>query len=149
MISIEDRTDLRLNLHRLKIVQEDVSGTESNFACMSAISWNHVLNGYDSEGWKRVIVNDREYIIKKDTFSFVDCKKAACNRLPICNQKQIQGERSIERKKFLVVRRRFNQQPGVDFYKTFGLAVRLSTIRLLLVLCLQLNLKIQQVDIFM
>lgn len=40
----------------------------------------------------------------------------------------------------------FNQQPGLDFYDTFSLVIKITTIRLVLSLVLHFNWKIEQLD---
>ena len=46
-----------------------------------------------------------------------------------------------------MVAKRFNQRPGIDFTETFAPVARLSSVRLLLSLSAQFNMKVHQLDI--
>src|SRR5262249_6460758 len=54
---------------------------------------------------------------------------------------------SIERYKARLVAKGFTQRPGFDFFETFSPTFRMASLRLILALCAQHNLKMHSVDI--
>lgn len=57
------------------------------------------------------------------------------------------SKRNVARYKVELVANGFNQWPCLDFYDTFSIVIKMTTIRLVLSLALHFNWRIQQLDV--
>ena len=54
-------------------------------------------------------------------------------------QAQINSDGSIARYKAKLVAKGFHQQPGIDYFETFSLVIKLATVRLVLAIVVSCN----------
>lgn len=66
------------------------------------------------------------------------------SRIALKNKYKVNG--FLQRMKARLVAQGFSQKPGVHFNQTFSLVARLSSIRLVIALAVQYNMKIHQID---
>lgn len=72
-------------------------------------------------------------------------REVICSRFVLRNKLNQDG--TVEQRKARLVARGFSQLPGVDFDETFAPVVRLNSIRIVLSLAAQCNMKIHQLDV--
>lgn len=112
------------------------------------IPWNQALQGPDAIEWKESILTEIECLVKNDTWNITDCPKnhdvIGCRTI-LRNKYKPDG--TIDKRKTRVVAQEFSQRPGIDYHNTFAPVARLSSVRLLMVLAIQLDLKVRQLDI--
>lgn len=87
-------------------------------------------------------------ILKNNTWKLVECpkdKEIIGSRIVLRNKYSADGR--LERRKARVVAQGFSQRPGIHFKETFAPVARLSTIRLLISLAIQFDMKVRQFDV--
>ena len=100
------------------------------------------------EAWRKAISTKIEMIEKNDTWELV-------NRLfdkPVIGVKWVYKTKlnldgSMQKSKARLVVNGYFQKPGVDFNETFALVARLDTIRTLIALAAQKELRLFQLDV--
>jgi len=128
----------------------DKSNNESTeeFANIAEIPWNHALQGPDAVEWKEAILTEIECLVKNDTWNIIDRPKnydvIGCRTIL---RSKYKPDGSIDKRKARVVAQGFSQRPGIDYHDTFAPVARLSSVRLLMALAVQLDLKVHQLDI--
>lgn len=101
-----------------------------------------------SEEWHEAIKNEIKSHVKNETWILVnkeEGKKTIGCKMVLKNKLNSDG--SLERKKVRLVARGFAQRPNIDFIKTFAPVAKLSSIRLLLGIAAEEQLKISQLDV--
>ncbi|KAK2578606.1 hypothetical protein KPH14_001023 [Odynerus spinipes] len=118
-------------------------GEETELAHVAEIPFNEAVGGPDSNEWRQAMVSEMKSIIMKDTWTLVDHPKdrqVIGSRVVLRNKYSQDGH--IERRKARVVARGFTQCPGIDFNETFAPVARLSSIRLMMALAAQHEMKV-------
>lgn len=70
-----------------------------------------------------------------------------CHRMSNVLRNKYDLDGHVERRKARLVARGFTQRPGIDYHDTFAPVARLGSMRLLLALAVEHNLKVCQMDI--
>lgn len=87
-------------------------------------------------------------IEKNHTWDLVECpKEKDIIGVKWVYKTKFNEEGSVQKYKARLVAKGYSQQPGIDFNETFAPVVRMETIRLLLALAAQLELKVYQLDV--
>jgi len=134
--------------------QENISGPDNesiaddeptdDFANIAEILWNQALQGPNAVEWKEAILTEIECLVKNDTWNIVDRPKSrdviGCRTI-LRNKCRPDG--TIDKRKARVVAQGFSQRPGLDYRDTFVPVARLSSVRLLIALAVQLDLKVR------
>ena len=120
---------------------------EANFA---HIDYHEALNEKNSEEWKESISEEVKQLIKNDTWDIIEKPSdhkpnIIDSKLVLTNKTDAQG--NVISRKARLVARAFAQVYGIDYFKTFAPVVRLECFRILIALAVQLDLKIDQMDI--
>lgn len=117
-------------------------------ANIAETSWDQALRGPDAVEWREAILTEIECLIKNNTWNIVDRPKdhrvIGC-RMVLRNKYRPDG--TIDKRKARVVAQGFSQRPGIDYHDTFAPVARLSSVRLLMALAVQFDLKVRQLDI--
>jgi len=102
----------------------------------------------NDEEWQEAIKNEIKAHLKNDTWTIIDKKKDSNvigYKMILKNKYNAKGE--IERKKARLVARGFSQIPGLEYKETYSPVAKLSSIRFLIGVSVEENLKINQMDI--
>lgn len=98
--------------------------------------------------WQDAILSEMISLLKNDVFEIVktDSKqKLVSNRLVLT--KKFKPDGSIDKFKARLVAKGFSQQYGVNYHDTFAPVARLESLRLVMALAAEYNLKVHQLDI--
>jgi hypothetical protein len=128
---------------------EDPRYEEIDFVmAASEIPFSEAIHGADKDEWKDAILSEIKSLVINDTWDVVDkpnhAKVVGC-RTVLRNKYAADG--TLDRRKARVVAKGFTQRPGIDFHDTFAPVARLSSLRLLVALAAEYNLKISQLDV--
>jgi len=102
----------------------------------------------DAKQWDKAIRTEIESIQKNNTWSLVNLPKGA--KLIRCKwifKKKYHPDGSIDKYKARLVAKCFTQKPNIDYFDTFALVTRISSIRVLLALTTTHKLVIHQMDV--
>ncbi|GJZ88331.1 zinc finger, CCHC-type containing protein [Tanacetum coccineum] len=98
--------------------------------------------------WKEAINNEMDSIMGNNTWVLADlppgCKPLGCKWI---FKKQLKVDGTIEKFKAKLVFHGFRQKSGMDYFDTYALVARISTIRLLIAMASFHNLIIHQMDV--
>ncbi|GJU98711.1 zinc finger, CCHC-type containing protein, partial [Tanacetum coccineum] len=98
--------------------------------------------------WKEAIQSEIDSIMHNDTWELTDlppgCKALGCKWIL---KRKMKVDGSIDKYKARLVIQGFRQKEGIDFFDTYALVARISTIRLLLALAAIHDLVIHQMDV--
>lgn len=102
----------------------------------------------NDDSWTEAIMSEIKAHLKNGTWEIVPKEKDA----NIVSSKMILKEKlgadgKVERKKARLVARGFSQTHGIDYHETYAPVSKLSTIRMLLALAAEKNLKLHQLDV--
>ena len=98
----------------------------------------------DAKQWDKAIRTEIESIQKNNTWTLVDFSKGA---KPGSLRKKYHPDGSIDKYKAKLVAKGFTQKPNIDYFDTFALVARISSIRVLLALAATHKLVIHQMDV--
>lgn len=118
----------------------DYDLSDTSFLCKESETYD--------EDWDEAIQNEIIAHIQNGTWEIVQKGK----EVNIIGNKMILKEKfnsdgTLERKKARLVARGFAQRPNIDFFETFAPVTKLSSIRLLLGIAAEENLKLTQLDV--
>ena len=106
------------------------------------------LTSPDAIFWKEAINDEMEYLISNRTWKLVDlppsCKTIGCKWVL---RKKLKPDGSIDKFKDRLVAKTFKQKDDLDFFDTFSLVTRITSIRLLIAIVAIVYLKIYQMDV--
>ena len=98
--------------------------------------------------WKEAINDEMEYLISNRTWKLVDlppsCKTIGCKWVL---RKKLKPDGSVDKFKDRLVAKSFKQKDDLDFFDTFSLVTRITSIRLLIAIVAIVYLKIYQMDV--
>ena len=98
--------------------------------------------------WKEVVNDEMESLISNRTWKLVDlllgCKTIGCKWI---FRKKLKLDGSIDKFKAKHVAKGFKQKTDLDFFDTFSLVTRITSIRLLIAIAAIFYLKIRQMDV--
>lgn len=129
---------------------ENVTSYEAEFATNAMeISFKEAVVGSDQEEWKDAIQTEIKNLVRNDTWKIVDkpagAKVLGC-RTVLWNK--YEPDRSLKCRKDVIARviaQGFAQRPRIDFnIDTFAPVARLSSLRLLVALSVEYDMRIQQ-----
>ena len=113
-------------------------------------SLEEALSSLDSRFWKEAISDEIDSIISNNTWKLVDlppgCKTIGCKWVL---GRKLKPNGSIEKFKARLVTKGFKQKEDIDFFVTFSLVTKVTSIRLLIVIAAIHNLMIHQMDVKM
>ena len=106
------------------------------------------LTSLDSIFWKDAINDEIESLISNRTQKLLDlppgCKTIGCKWVL---RKKLKPDGSIDKFKARLVAKGFKQKADLDFFDTFSLVTRITSIRLLIAIAAIFDLKIHQMDV--
>ena len=98
--------------------------------------------------WKEVVNDEMESLISNRTWKLVDlppsCKPIGCKWVL---RKKLKPVGSIDKFKARLVAKAFKQKADLDFFDTFSLIIRITSIILLITIAAIFYLKIHQMDV--
>nr|GFB27370.1 zinc finger, CCHC-type [Tanacetum cinerariifolium] len=98
--------------------------------------------------WKEAINDEMDFITGNNTCVLADlppgCKPLGCKWI---FKRKLKVDGTIEKFKARLVIQGFKQKSGIDYFDTYALVARISTIRLLIAMLLIHNLIIHQMDV--
>ncbi|GKC98799.1 zinc finger, CCHC-type containing protein [Tanacetum coccineum] len=98
--------------------------------------------------WKEAINDEMDSIMGNNTWVLADlppgCKPLGCKWI---FKRKLKVDGTIEKFKARLVIQGFKQKSGIDYFDTYALVARISTIRLLIAMALIHNLIIHQMDV--
>ena len=110
-----------------------------------------ISEAYASEGsdyWKEAVHSEMDSILANETWEITDrpygCKPIGCKWV---FKKKLRPDGTIEKYKARLVAKGYTQKEGEDFFDTYSLVARLTTIRVLLSLATSHGLLIHQMDV--
>ena len=106
------------------------------------------LNGPDKSKWTNAMEREMNSLSKNDVWDLVELPK---DRKPVGSKwvfkVKFDADRSVERYKARLVAQGYSQKPGLDYDKTFSPVVRFESLRTVIALALQNDLKLHQMDV--
>ncbi|GJY06806.1 zinc finger, CCHC-type containing protein, partial [Tanacetum coccineum] len=100
--------------------------------------------------WKEVINDDMDSIMGNNTWVLADlpsgCKPLGCKWI---FKRKLKVDGTVEKFNARLVIQGFKQKSGIDYFDTYALVARISTIRLLIAIALSHSLIIHQMDVKM
>ena len=106
-------------------------------------SYNEAMTSLDAPLWKETIDSEIESIMHNHTWEIIELPLGA--KTIVCKwifKRKLKSYGSIEKYKAHLVAKCFKQKKGVDYFDTFALVTRISSIRVLIALALVHNLMI-------
>jgi hypothetical protein len=102
----------------------------------------------DADYWKEAVRSEMDSIMSNGTWEVVErpygCKPVGCKWVL---QKKLRPDGTIDKYKAKLVAKGYTQKEGVDFFDTYSLVARLTTIRVLLSLAASHGLLVHQIDV--
>ena len=102
----------------------------------------------DCEFWKKAVNDEIDLLISNKTWKLVDlppgCKTIDCKWVL---RKKLKPYGTIDKIKARLVAKGFRQRADIDFFDTFSLVTRITSIRLLIAVAAIHDLKIRQMDV--
>ena len=139
------------NLRRSKRQRKETSYEDDFYTYLirnEPLSFSEVISAPDAKHWDKAIRTEIDSINKNNTWILVDLPKGA---KPIgCKwifKKKYHPDGSIEKYKARLVAKGFSQKPNIDYFDTFALVTRISSIWMLLALASIHRLVIHQMDV--
>ena len=98
--------------------------------------------------WKEAVNDEMKSLISNRTWKLLDlplgCKTIGCKWVL---RKKLKSDGSIDKFKARLVAKGFKQKADLDFFDTFSLVTRITSIRLLISIAAIFDLKIHQMDV--
>jgi len=112
----------------------------------SEIPFIQAVTGSDGDEWRNAVYDEIKSLVRNDTWELVD-RRNGTKVIGCCTvlRNEYKADRKLERKKVRVVAKGFAQRPGIDFHDTFAPVARLSSLRTLMAVAV--DMQILQFDI--
>ncbi|GJV11570.1 zinc finger, CCHC-type containing protein [Tanacetum coccineum] len=111
-------------------------------------TFDEVMKSQDVTFWKEAINDEMGFIMDNNTWVLADlppgCKPLGCKWI---FKRKLKVDGTIEKFKEKLVIQGFKQKSGIDYFDTYSLVARSSTIRLLIAMTSIHNLIIHQMDV--
>ncbi|GJX04760.1 zinc finger, CCHC-type containing protein [Tanacetum coccineum] len=111
-------------------------------------TFDEAMKSQDVAFWKEAINDEMDSIMGNNTWVLTDlppgCKPLGCKWI---FKRKLKVDGTVEKFKARLVIQGFKQKSGIDYFDTYDLVARLSTIRLLIALASIHNLIIHQMDV--
>jgi hypothetical protein len=102
----------------------------------------------DADDWKEAVCSEIDSILSNETWELVDrpygCKPMGCKWM---FKKKFRSDGTIDKYKTMLVAKGYTQKEGEDFFDTYSLVARLTTIHVFLSLATSHGLLVHQMDI--
>jgi hypothetical protein len=102
----------------------------------------------DVDDWKEAVRSEMDSILSNGTWELVDrpygCKPTGCEWV---FKKKLRPDGTIDKYKVSLVAKGYTQKEGEDFFDTYSLVARLTTIHVLLSLATSHGLLVHQIDV--
>ncbi|KAL0298456.1 UNVERIFIED_CONTAM: Retrovirus-related Pol polyprotein from transposon TNT 1-94 [Sesamum radiatum] len=112
------------------------------------ITFKDAMASSEAKQWKEAIKSEMDSIVSNRTWVLVDlppgCTTIGCKWI---FKKKLKPDGTIDKFKARLVAKDFKQKEGIDYFDTYFLVARLTTIRVLMALTLVYNLSIHQMDV--
>ena len=112
------------------------------------LTLKEALSSHDSIFWKEAVNDEMESLISNKTWKLVDlppgCKTIGCKWVL---RKKLKPDGSIDKYKARLVAKGFKQLEGLEFFDTYYLVTRITSIRLLVAMAAIFDLQIHQMDV--
>lgn len=111
------------------------------------VTVTEALDGPEKDQWRAAMVQEYESFIENDAWQVVDAPEGA--NIVECKwvfKRKINSDNSVRHRARLVAKG-FSQKLGIDYEETYSPVVRHSTLRLLIALAVNLDLKIYHYDV--
>nr|GEX02203.1 zinc finger, CCHC-type [Tanacetum cinerariifolium] len=111
-------------------------------------TFDEAMKSHDVAFWKKAINDEMDFIMGKNTRVLADlptgCKPLGCKWI---FKRRLKVDGTIVKFKARLVIQGFKQKSGIDYFDTYALVARLSTIRLLIAIASIHNLIVYQMDV--
>lgn len=137
--------DISQRPHRHKQPPKWLNAYETEFSALGIGDTDKVN---DLSYWHEAIKEEIKSHLKNNTWSIIN-KTEDMNTIDckLVLKEKYKSDGTLERKKARLVARGFSQQPNVDYNETFAPVVKLSSIRLLLGIAVERDMKLNQLDV--
>ena len=115
---------------------------------LAEIPLEQAVHGPCADKWREAITSQIKSIIRNDTWIISERpkdQKVIGSRIVLQNKYGLDG--TLIRRKARLVARGFAQRPGVDFYETFAPVARLGSVRTMIALAAENEMKVTQFNI--
>jgi len=120
------------------------------YSAIGDITVKEALSGPQKQEWKKAMFEEYEALVRNNTWTLCElpknCEAIGCRWVLKTKYRQ---DGSVERRKARLVAKGCAQRPGLDFVDTFSPVARLSSLRILVALSVELDLTLYQLDIEM
>lgn len=131
-----------------EIPKEEVNLANTEYCHLAEVPMKAAMSSSEATQWNEAMMNEMKSILKYNTWKLVNRPK---NKLIVGSRmilrEKIKPDGTIERRKARLVAQGFCQTPGVHFNETFAPVARIGTIRAVVALAAQRNMKIRQFDV--
>ena len=111
-------------------------------------SFKEAVSGPEAPLWKEAINIEVESILHNHTWEMVDlppcCKPLGYKWI---FKKKMKADGSIDKYKASLVIKGYRQKEGLDYFDTYSLVARITSIRMLIAIAALYNLEIHQIDV--
>ncbi|KAE8725167.1 Eukaryotic translation initiation factor 3 subunit E [Hibiscus syriacus] len=142
-----DRVRRRPNWHSYYVIEGNIAYcllTEDG----EPSTYQEAINSSDASLWMMAMQEEIEALHKNNAWDLVSLPQG---RKPICNKWVFKikrnGDDQVERYRARLVVKGYAQKEGIDFNEIFSPVVRLTIVRVVLAMCVTLNLHLEQLDV--
>ena len=111
-------------------------------------TYQEAMKSVDATFWKDAIHSELESIVANHTWELVvlprGCKTIGCK---LVFKKKLKANGTIEKFKARLVAKGYTQKEGIDYFDTYSLVTRLTTIRILIAMTSIHKLIVHQMDV--
>ena len=147
----QNQENLEIELRRSKRAKVEKDSSPDYYVFNvdeNPLTLKEALLSPDCVFWKEAMNDEMNSLISNKTWKLVDlppgCKKIGCKWVL---RKKLKSEGTIDKFKARLVAKGYKQKVDVDFFNTFSLVSRITSIRLLIAITAIYDLKIYQIDV--
>ena len=147
----QNQENLEIELRRSKRAKVEKDSSPDYYVFNvdeNPLTLKEALLSPDCVFWKEAMNDEMNSLISNKTWKLVDlppgCKKIGCKWVL---RKKLKSEGTIDKFKARLVAKGYKQKVDVDFFDTFSLVTRITSIRLLIAITAIYDLKIHQIDV--